>query len=320
MNKLCAKCKNVTFLSVIIAIVVALSIVITALFGVNYAKSVSNQSTLTVTVNRYFYDNRLADVQAECEKELGKLSVAYTYHGEMNGDECELVYVFDETTELANVKAALKATFADKTKDGGAWDGAFIEVSSAKEQTLVNIPASQFIRAAVAVAVFALLAFIYVALRYRLYMGVTVAVAILTGAIFTAAVILLARIPFTSACLYAIVVSAVLSAIFAIFTLNKVRADNSEISAEEKIEKGIATKEIAAMTALVGGALVIVGAIATWSVRWFAISALIGVLSSALVGLLFVPAVYLPLRKQEDKASANKSGYVGAESQTKTQD
>ena len=319
MNKLCAKCKNVTFLSVIIAIVVALSIVITAIFGVNYAKTASNQNTLTVSVNRYFYDNRLADVQAECEKELNKLSIAYTYHGEMNGDECELVYVFSETTELATAKASLQATFAEKTKDGGAWDGAFINVSTAKEQALVNIPAAQFVKAAVAVAVFAVLAFIYVALRYRLYMGVTAAVAILTGAIFTAAVILLARIPFTSACLYAIVISAVLSAIFAIFTLNKIRADNSETSAEEKLENGVATREIAAITALVGGALVLVGAIATWSVRWFAITALIGLLSASLIGLLFVPAVYLPLRKREDKAAANKSGYVGAESQ-KTQD
>ncbi len=319
MNKLCQKMKNVTLLSVIMAIVLAVSIVITAIFGVNYAASVSDQKTLTVTVNRYFYDNRLDDVKAVCEndKEFQKLSVKYTYNGEMSGDECELVYVFDKTAELDAVKASLKATFADKTKDGGAWDGAFIDVSTASESVQTNVPVSYVARAAIAVAVFAVLAFIYVAIRYRLYMGVTVAISILLSAVMTAAIVLLARIPVTTSAIYAVVISSVLAAIFAVLTMNKIRSSAEELSAEEKVYASVATKEIAVITAALGVSLVLVGAIATWTVRWFALCSLVSLLVSALIGLLFVPAAYLPMRKAEDRAAArSKSGYIGAESKT----
>lgn len=319
MNKLCQKMKNVTLLSVIMAIVLAASIVITAIFGVNYAATVSNQKTLTVTINRYFYDNRLDDVKAVCEndKEFKKLSVEYIYNGEMSGDECELVYVFDESAKLDAVKASLKATFAEKTKDGGAWDGAFIDVSTASETLQANVPVSYVVRAAIAVAVFAVLAFIYVAIRYRLYMGVTVALAIVLSTVMTAAIVLLARIPVTSSTIYAVVISAVLAAIFTILTMNKIRSNTEEISAEEKVYNSVATKEIAVITAVLGASLVLVGAIATWSVRWFAIGALVSLLVSALIALLFVPAAYLPMKKAEDKAAARgKSGYIGAESKT----
>ena len=319
MNKLCEKMKNVTLLSVIMAIVLAASIVITAIFGVNYAATVSDQKTLTITINRYFYDNRLDDVKDVCEsdKEFKKLSVKYTYNGEMSGDECELVYVFDVSTKLDAVKDSLKATFADKTKDGGAWDGAFIDVSTASETLQTNVPTSYVVKAAIAVAVFAVLAFIYVALRYRLYMGATVALAIVLSVVLTAAVILLARIPVTSSVLYVGVISSVLAAIFAVFTMNKIRSNNEEISAEEKVYASVATKEIAVLTAVLGASLVLVGAIATAAVRWFAVCALVALLVSALIGLVFVPAAYLPMRKVEEKAAArNKSGYVGAEAKT----
>lgn len=311
--------KNVTLLSVIMAIVLAASIVITAIFGVNYAATVSDQKTLTITINRYFYDNNLEDVKDVCEndKEFKKLSVKYIYNGEMSGDECELVYVFDASAKLDAVKASLGAKFADMTKDDGEWDGAFIDVSTASETLQTNVPTSQVVRAAIAVAVFAILAFIYVALRYRLYMGVTVAIAIVLAATLTAAVILLARIPVTSSVLYVGVISSVLAAIFTVLTMNKIRSNTEEISAEEKVYASVATKEIAAITAALGASLVLVGAIATAAVRWFAVSALVALLVSALIGLVFVPAAYLPMKKAEDKEAArSKSGYIGAEAKT----
>lgn len=316
MNKLCQKMKNVTCLSVIMAIVLAVSIVITAIFGVNYAATVNDQKTLTVTINRYFYDNRLDDVKAVCEKEFERLSVTYTYKGEMNGDECELMYVFDKGVDLERAKTSLKNTFAEKTKEGGDFGGAFIEVSTASEVLQTKIPTSYVVRAAIAVAVFALLAFIYVALRYRLYMGLTTAIAVLLSAVMSSAIILLARIPVTSSVLYAAAISSVLSAIFTVLTMNKIRSNTEELSAEERVYSSVATKEITAITATLGVALVLVGAIATWSVRWFAICALIALLVASLIGLVFVPATYLPLRKKEEKAARNKSGYIGAESKT----
>ncbi len=322
MNKCCAKTVNkLTLLSVIIAIVVAVSIVITAIFGVNFAATVNDNQTLTVTVNRYFYDNRIEKIESACDAEFAKqgLSVQYAYKGEMSGDECEIVYVFDKSANLASAKAALKTAFATKTADGGEWDGAFIEVATGKEVVQTKIPVAYVVRAAVAVAVFAVLAFIYVALRYRLYMGLTTAVSTLLTAILSTAVILLARIPVTTATLYAVVVSSMLATVFVMLTMNKLRANKDETDAEERILSSIATKEILAITATMGVSLVLVGAIATWTVRWFAICALIALLVAALIGLCFAPAMYLPLQKAEDKkeASRTKSGYVGATAEEK---
>ena len=323
MNKCCAKTVNkITLLSVILAIVVAVSIVITAIFGVNFAAKVNDNQTLTVTVNRYFYDNQLDKLESACDEEFAKqgLSVQYAYKGEMSGDECEIVYVFDKGANLTDAKAALKTAFAAKTADGGEWDGAFIEVATGKEVVETKIPVAYVVRAAIAVAMFAVLAFIYVALRYRLYMGLTTATSALLAAIVSAAVILLARIPVTTAMLYAVVVSSMLAAVFVMLTMNKLRANMDETDAEEKIISSIATKEIAAITAALGVALVLVGAIATWTVRWFAVCALIALLVAALIGLCFAPAMYLPLQKAADKKAANrtKSGYVGAVSEEKT--
>ena len=68
------------------------------------------------------------------------------------------------------------------------------------------------------------------------------------------------------------------------------------------------------LTAILGGALVLVGILATVSTRWFAIAALIATLVAAVIGLVYAPAWYLFSKNCCKAESKNKSGYIGAAS------
>ena len=134
----------------------------------------------------------------------------------------------------------------------------------------------------------------------------------------TAAVVLLVRIPVTNSLLYAVALAAPVTAALVMLTLNKLRANlKSELAADEWIASSVATEEILAIAAAGGVALVLIGAIATATVRWFALVALIAFAASVFVALMYAPALYLPLRKRADKKAAEttKSGYVGAKKQ-----
>lgn len=321
MNNLLKKSVGkVTLISVITAILLVLSIVVTAIFGVNYAATLDDNKTFTVTVNRYFYDTKIAEAETVCETEFAAqgLDVLYKYDGVMSGDECELVYVFDSAADLATAKTNLKSAFATKTADGGEWAGSFIEVATGAETLQTRIPTAYTVRACIAIAVFAVLAFAYVAVRYRLHMGLVVCASTLVGAVMTTALVLLVRLPVTSSIYAVAALAALLSAVYTLFTLNKFRANakegNAELSTEDEVINAVACKKILGSTAALTVALVLVGAIATTAVRWFAISALVGVLVSALVGLCFAPALLLPLQKNAaaKAAARTKHGYVGA--------
>lgn len=329
MNNLLKKSVGkVTLISVIMAVLLAAAIVVTAIFGVNYSATLDDNKTFTVTVNRYFYDNKISEAETVCETEFAaqELDVLYKYDGVMSGDECELVYVFDKAANLETAKTNLSNTFATNTADGGVWAGSFIEVATGTETVQKKIPAAYTVRACIAVAVFAVLAFAYVAVRYRLHMGIVAGASALVGAVMTAALVLLARIPVTSSLFTVSALAALLSAVYALFTLNKLRAkskeETEETSAEDGVVSALACKKILASTAALSVALVLVGAIATTAVRWFAVGALVGVLVSALVGLCFAPALLLPLQKraQEKAAARTKHGYVGAKKSEKTEE
>jgi Na+/H+ antiporter NhaC len=138
------------------------------------------------------------------------------------------------------------------------------------------------------------------------------------GAVAAAAIVLLVRIPITNSFLYIVALAAPASAVLALFTFNKVRAAmQSDKEAEELVASSIAIKELSAIAVVGGVALILLAAIATTAVRWFALAALVAFAVVLFVGGLFAPTVYLPAKQAEDKRNATKtkSGYVGAEKQ-----
>ncbi len=317
MSKIQNKTVNkVTLLSVILAIVFALSIVLVAVLGVNYAPTLKDCETLTVTVNTKAFEDKSEDIQDICETAFDNNKVDYTIvkFSEMSGDDCEIVYEFAKGTDLTATKAELAKSFADKI--AGDWNGSFITVSTGSEKVFTAIPTSYVVRAAIATAVFAILAFVYVAIRYRLSMGILVAICSLLGSVMSAALVLLVRIPVTNSFLYIVSLAAPVTATFVLLMLNKVRAAikaGNEATAEELIVNSCACKELTVIAIVGGVALVLIGAIATTAVRWFAVAALVAFAMTLFIGGVFAPAAYLPLKKAEDKRLAKKNtSYVGA--------
>ena len=321
MNKLLTKTvKKGLLMTVVMAIVLAVSIVVTALFGVNYAPTVRDSKTLTVTINTFFYDTNLEEVESVCEGKFQdlKLNVEYEQKGKMNGDDCEIIYYFAPDADVEKAEEGLSDIFAKKIAEEAGWENAFITVSSGSENLYTNIPVSYFVRAAIAVVITSVLAFAYVALRHKPYMGLAVSACALISGVMTGAIVVLARIPFTVSALQPIVLAPIVTAMLVLISVNNLRGamraeSAKDKSAEELVVGAWASKETSVFAVLFGSAILLTGIIATTSASWFAVVALIALAIGLFVSYVFAPAMTLTLKEIADKKQAEKkSGYVGA--------
>lgn len=321
--------KKGTLWSVIIAVVLVAAVALGFVFGgFNGATSMEDTKTLTVTMNKLVYNTQLEKVEEICENEFGSLKYVAEKKGEMSGDDSEIVYVFDADADLAALEDALNAKFEAAT-NGGELDGSFISVTTNEEAAISTLAKGVVLRGVIALAVFAVLAFVYVSLRYKLNMGIVAAICIALSGALTAAVAMIVRIPVTASLVYAICVSALLTAVTVLLTFNKLRANEKAetegaVSAEELVSNSIASKEIGKLVGLVGGAILLVGVvsgvaslIATGVLSttfWFAVQAVVAVLAAWFMGVVYAPALYLPLKVAEDKKNEGKTktDYQGA--------
>ena len=306
--------------TVVSAIIVAAGIIVAAIFGFNADYTASDVKTMTVKLDSYV---SVSDVKTEkvkdiCESALEKagLKDAYTMDGETSGGG-ELVYVFSAKTDdkkLAEVKTAVESALETATADSGELAGAILYVTANSERAAATLAAGYLWRAALAGAVVLLAEFIYIAVRYKLNMGAAAAVSSLTGTLLTVALVALVRLPVTAALAYAGAFALLYTTVTSMLALNKMREnfktdEYKEKSADEAIVSSLPVKTILAFAAVSAVALVLVGAIAVASVRWFAIAALIGVLAGTFASLIFMPAIYLPLKKLSDKRAAERARY-----------
>ena len=313
MNKILSKTVHkAPLISIVMAVLLVLSIVLTAIFGVSYAATLRDANTVTVTVNQSFYNKSLDKVKNVCDAEFTKRGLKVEYSEEsLIGADGEIIYYFsvDEKTNVANAAAELDKTF--DAKEDGDWkeDLVDISVSSATEMMQTKMPLWYALRALIAVVVFAALAFGYTAIRYGLVAGATTGISTLCGAFLSATVLLLTRLPIANSALYIVGVAAIATAVFTVLTLNKLRANKDEQTTAETVVNATAVKEILAFTIVLGVALILVGAVATWSTRWFAISALVALIITAFIGLVYAPALYFLLKKSADKKALDNAQY-----------
>ncbi len=301
--------KKWTLTSVILGVVLAVAIVVCALFGFNKYVTLKDSKTLTVSMNQYAYLTKLDDVKADCENAFGDAKAKFSIAGEMSGDESEIVYVFDEDVDVASIKTALETTFATKTAEGGAWAGSFINVSASAEKANTVLAKHYALRTAIAGVVFTVLAFAYVSIRYGLNKGIVTAVCTALGMLMTASVIVLTRVSVTASVAYVITLAGILTAVMTLLTMNKLRSAEKE-NADTDIVSCIAVKEVLSTAIVLGVAVLLVGIFGKTAGIWFAVSALIGVAVSTAISLLYAPALYLPLKSASD--AKPKSEYVGA--------
>ncbi len=320
MNKILTKTvKRVGIMSIVMATLLIAALLIAHFFGMNYSATVHNTKTFTVK-GGYFTDAQVEQIDGICKAEFktAGVDVNYTIDAGRNGVDSELVYYFDYGTNLSEAEKAIDAIFAEKLSENGEWAGLFITTES--DSGIVGRPIAwaTVFRAVGAIVLFAALGFAYTSIRYGLSKGILTAVSTLVGAITAATLTLLFRLPITNSSFYAIAISALMTATFVLFNLNKLRANTksgeyADKSAEETVVASTATKEILGFAITLGVALVLVGAIATASTRWFALTAFVGLIAATFMGLIFAPALYLPLKKAADKRPARTNKYKGAE-------
>ncbi len=311
MSKLLKKLTDIKIISLILGVVLALAVAIGVLgevvgFGMFKQDALlKDTQTLTVSINQYVYitEEKLDKVETECKKVLDEYGIVYEMKGKMSGDVSEIVYVFGKDAELAEAKVSLESALAALTGADGALSGSTVLVALNSEDAIATLANHYVLRGVIAGAVLVALVFAYVAIRYGLYMGIVGGASTLVGTLLTVALIILSRIPVTASVIYVIAVGAILSAVMSVIALNKIRGEKEVLPA---------CNEILTLAALLGAGIVVILAVATMGVRWFALLSLLALFAATVVSLLFVPALYAPFKVALDNKPV-EGAYVGAE-------
>ena len=289
--------KKATLFTVLLTVILAAAIVIGLLFGFNPGQTVSNDKTITVSVNKYTYNTELETIEAECDKIFGSAKVSYQVKGEMSGDVSELVFVFDEDANVAELAQKLNAKFDELTKEGAALAGSQIKAMANSNVTTGFVAEGYILRAAIATVVFGVLAFAYVAIRQKWSNGLAAALTVIFAATTTAAIILFTRIPVTASAMYAVCLSSLFAMLAYVFNNKK---------AILYIFGGIA---VAMLAVGIGG--IVAG---VWANFWFSVCAILGLAVAAAISLYYTPAVTEALQPVIDaqEAAKDKFAYKGA--------
>ena len=311
MSKIFAKTvKKTTLWSVILAIVVAAAIVVCALFGFNKDLAMKDSKSLTVSLNAYVYNTKLEEVKEDL---TDKLEPAYVFEGAMSGDVSEVVFVFKSDVDVAAKKADVESYLQGKVAEGGAWATAKYSVSVSAEKATAVIAEGYVLRAAIAGVVLAVLAFVYVSLRYKLGGGLVAGVSVLLSMLLTAALVVLTRVYVTGTAAYAITVAGLLTAAMILLTFNNIRdaKKDGQKTSDELVSSSVAVKENLYVAVLVAAGMILMAVLGGMPAVWFAASALLAICASLFMSLFFAPAMYLSVNTAlENKPS--KEGYVGA--------
>ena len=303
--------KKTPIWSVIIGLILAAGIIIGTIFGVNQSLEMKDKKTLTVSLNAYVYNTQLDEVKEDL---MNELNAEYALEGTMSGDVSEIVFVFEKTAVLSSLKtkaaAYLDAKFANTT--------AKYSVSTSIEKATSTLAKNYILRAAIASVVFAVLALVYVSIRYKLAGGIVACLSVLLSILTTAAIIILTRVYVSPSTVYAVTATGLLSVVMTLFTLNNVRsAQKAEgVSDEEAVVSSVATKEVLTTALIVAVGVLVAGILGKTAGMAFAVPALIGVAVAMYVSLLFAPAIYLSMKTAFDGKPV-KGGYIGAKRTSK---
>ncbi len=292
--------KNFNVWAIVCAVILVAGILVGAIFGLNNKASMDSYATLTVQASGVF-DAQEEELEQAIEEKIAAsgLKTLFSSEAEISKAEKEYAYYFAEGTDLTELKKAVQGVVdAAAEKAENAISGG--QVMATEEVVARNTPALYVLRTVIAVAVFAVLAFAYAFLRFKLAGGIVAAVAVALSAGLSFAVSALTRIPADGyiAAVYAF--AALTSAVMTLFTLAKTRALEGEdrakeMSEEEKVISSLSVKSVLAFAVALIGALLLI--VAFGPSRLFAVHAILAVVVSVFTALIAVPSLYIPLRE-----------------------
>lgn len=329
--KFCCKAPNLkltkkltVILSAVLGVILAVGIVLCAVLGFN--NSEKDVKTVSVSMDAYQYNYFCGeDVETACEDvfEAIGLEVEEKSVGTVEGYLCEVVYSFDKDTDTEELRAAKKAidSIVEMNED---WKDADISVTTGEVEIIGTMAKHYILRGVIAAAVFAVLALVYVWIRYNFHVAAFVACGGVLAMLLTTAVLAIVRIPVTPAIASVLAASVLFTTVALLFNFNKLRTvqkeeNVAEKSTEELVSSSIAWKETGLLCGMLGVALLIMICVGKAAIAWFSFAAIIGLLVSAFLGLIYGPALYASVKKYADKVAAkNVSGYKGAKKKIKT--
>ena len=192
MSKNCCIMKAVKkfkIVAIVCAVILAAGILVGAIFGVNQKASMGSYATLTVQVSGVSFEAQGEEVESAIEEKLAGLNVLFSSKANVSTAEKEYVYYFAKGTDLTEVKASVQGVVdAAAAKAENAISGGQVMVT--EETAVKNTPAFYTLRTVIAIAVFAVVAFVYAFLRYRLAGGIVAAVSVALSAALSFAVYL----------------------------------------------------------------------------------------------------------------------------------
>ena len=301
----------------ILSVVLVIAAGIVMLFaGVSNHISTDSYKTLTVSVHMPSaeYESKRDAIETICEDAMKAAGVAYeeSFGANLSGQEHELVYVFEKDVELTTAAENLQKTF----NENDAYKMNFVKVEVHTEGALEKLPNGYLLRGVIAGVVMAVIAFIYVSIRYKLWNGIVAFVAMGLSAALTCAVILLTRIPLTTTVLYPVELGMLLTAILVILMVSKIRGVETEndkpvANVDDVAENVCFVPGIVLCATILASVavLAIVGAFVATNFVAFAAIMAIAVLMSVFSAFIFAPALYVPVRTAFANVAADRARY-----------
>lgn len=311
--------KKLPLYIVIFALIIAATVVVFALLGFNVANELKDKTSVEVTYDAYITvdDDRrdeLEEIAVSAIEESSGLTVVETvFSSESTGGSVQFFFGADVSTEtLENaLTAALNALSSSETLSAGTYQGS------------VHVYVAQYFytyiwRGAIAIAASVIVAFIYVSIRFKLNMGITLAIITVHNVLLVLALSIICRLAFASTFIAAIGFALVYSLVNTILSLVYMRSTYADenvkvLPAEEQLEKACLSyrkpcyllNEIVLLAMVFMCAVSVLGGVT--AIATFAVAGVLCALVNFYSAKFVLPAVYIPLKEAADKRAAYKN-------------
>lgn len=321
MSKAVSK-KNLFVCLAISLVILIVGAVIFGIFGFNADSTAADYHS--IVINDTLYDFRSTDAD---NNEREQLEALYESAIEDAGFTVKDVFQLDSSvgvsweyrvtgepsaqTFVADIQTAIDNSEIENT------DNSIITVSYHEVATQ---PHYEFIwRTAVGGAVAVVLLFAYVAIRFKVGMGVTALIAAVHDVLLTLAVVALLRIPAGATLVGVAAFSLLLSAILNLIVFGRMRSDfrsdeRKDLPAREGVALSVKDSRknvfiVCILLAVLCLCLGVVGVIIGFDLTSVMLSALMAIVVSAYSSLLLSPAIYACIKERSDAKRAEKAKY-----------
>lgn len=321
MNKRFKPLKLLPVWAAISAVLVIAGIVIFALFGFNL--SAENPRTKSIAVDYNFavaQAEREDELISACKEVLDGQKLSYTQNAPVDKLENftetggrELTFTFANGVSRETLDSACAALQAKMTEFKGNDQIMTIDVSVHEIRPETFGDAAW--RGAIAIGVGAVVALIYLAIRFGIGSALTGLVACVNDVFVTLALLAVTRLPvYAASPLLFAAIAAFCSLLLWMVQCSKMRENfkdpvYSSLSSFEAVEESYKTslKAVLITAGCIGLAFLITGAVASAGLRLMVLPALIPVAVSLYSSLLLAPALHVYVKGAFDKAKAKRT-------------